>query len=181
MRYKGQVRQLRLIVVEGNGPTLLGRNWLKYLKLDWPQILHVAAASQLDKLLREYGEIFKDELGTLKTFKATRSVKPGAAPKFFRPRSVPFAIRDAVGKELDRLEAVSILEKVSYSEWAAPIVTVPKKDGTWYGLSRLPLQQPQPDHSSAGVAQICLLTMHNWIVCLYLYNRSRKQHLWTQS
>ena len=44
VRYKGQVRQLRLIVVEGNGPTLLGRNWLKYLKLDWPQILHVAAA-----------------------------------------------------------------------------------------------------------------------------------------
>ena len=131
VRYKGQVRQLRLIVVEGNGPTLLGRNWLKYLKLDWPQILHVAAASQFDELLREYGEIFRDELGTLKTFKATLSVKPGAAPKFFRPRSVPFAIRDAVGKELDRLEAASILEKVSYSEWAAPIVTVPKKDGTF--------------------------------------------------
>ena len=80
VRYKGQVRQLRLTVVEGNGPTLFGRNWLKYLKLDWPQILHVAAASQFDELLREYGEIFKDKLGTLITLTATLSVKPGAAP-----------------------------------------------------------------------------------------------------
>ncbi len=53
----------------------------------------------------------------------------GARPKFFRPRSVPFAIREAVGEELDRLETAGILEKVSYAEWAAPIVAVPKKDG----------------------------------------------------
>ena len=31
--------------------------------------------------------------------------------------------------ELDRLESSGILEKVSYSEWAAPIMVVPKKDG----------------------------------------------------
>ena len=42
---------------------------------------------------------------------------------------MPFAIRDAVGHELDRLEADTIIEKVTYAEWAAPIVAVPKKDG----------------------------------------------------
>ena len=57
------------------------------------------------------------------------TVQPGVAPKFCKPRSVPFATKQAVEDELDRLESSGILEKVSYSEWAAPIVVVPKKDG----------------------------------------------------
>ena len=31
--------------------------------------------------------------------------------------------------ELDRLESVGIIEKVEHSEWAAPVVPVPKGDG----------------------------------------------------
>ena len=31
---------------------------------------------------------------------------------------------------LDHLEAEGVIEKITYSDWAAPIVTVPKKDGT---------------------------------------------------
>ena len=42
---------------------------------------------------------------------------------------MPFVIRDAVGHELDRLEADTIIEKAAHAEWAAPIVAVPKKDG----------------------------------------------------
>ena len=51
-----------------------------------------------------------------------------ATPKFFKPRTIPFAIKVAVGKELDRLEQ-GIIRKVDHSEWAAPIVVVAKKDG----------------------------------------------------
>ncbi len=36
-----------------------------------------------------------------------------------------------VGKELDRLTEAGILEKITRSEWASPIVTVPKKDGSY--------------------------------------------------
>lgn len=103
VKYRGQEKQLRLTVVEGNGPTLLGRNWLKYVKLDWSQILHVGTTSKLDDLVNEFEEIFMDEQGTVNAFKATLALKEGATPKFFRARSVPFAIRDAVGEELDRL------------------------------------------------------------------------------
>ena len=42
---------------------------------------------------------------------------------------VPFALKAAVEKELLRLENLGILEKVSSSEWATPIVAVPKKEG----------------------------------------------------
>lgn len=40
----------------------------------------------------------------------------------------PFAVKDAIGQELDRLEKQGIIEKVDHSDWAAPIVAVPKKD-----------------------------------------------------
>ena len=32
-------------------------------------------------------------------------------------------------QELDRLEQAGVLERVDHSDWAAPIVTVPKRDG----------------------------------------------------
>ena len=87
--------------------------------------------------MKEYSEIFRDELGTVRGFQASLHLKGSPQPKFFRPRPGPFAIRDAVGHEhdhleadkLDRLEADTIIEKVTHAEWAAPIVAVPKKDG----------------------------------------------------
>ena len=42
---------------------------------------------------------------------------------------MPFALRGAVETELDRLEKLGIVEKVSHSDWATPIVPVVKGDG----------------------------------------------------
>ena len=42
---------------------------------------------------------------------------------------MPFALRSADETELDCLEKLGIAEKVSYSEWATPIVPVVK--GVW--------------------------------------------------
>ena len=53
-----------------------------------------------------------------------------AQPRFCRPRSVAYAIKHCVRKELDRLETAGILRRVNYAEWAEPIVPVPKKDGS---------------------------------------------------
>ena len=63
-------------------------------------------------------------------FKAKLAVKPGAKPVFVRPRPVPFALREPLEKELDRLEEAGVIEKVAHSDWAAPIVAIPKSDGT---------------------------------------------------
>lgn len=38
MCYQGQSTKLILHVVPGNGPTLMGRNWLKHICLDWHRI-----------------------------------------------------------------------------------------------------------------------------------------------
>ena len=37
-----------------------------------------------------------------------------------------FAIKDAIGQELDNLEHQSIITPVAYSEQTAPIVAIPK-------------------------------------------------------
>ena len=80
-------------------------------------------------LIDRYTKVFKEGLGIMQDIRATLSLKEGATPRFHRPRPVPFAIREAVGKELDHLEEAGTLRKVEHSEWAAPIVPVPKKDG----------------------------------------------------
>ena len=60
----------------------------------------------------------------MKSFRAHLSLKEDATPRFHRPRPVPFAIKDSVGRELDRLEEAGILRKIDHSEWAAPVVPV---------------------------------------------------------
>lgn len=41
-------------------------------------------------------------------------------PKFFRPRSMPYALKNKVGEELDRLEKYGIIEKMTTSDWLHP-------------------------------------------------------------
>ena len=42
--HNGQLKSLPLLVVAGNGPSLLGRDWLSQLQLDWHKVNHVHSA-----------------------------------------------------------------------------------------------------------------------------------------
>ena len=130
VQYQGQQARLVLIVVEGNGPSLLGRNWLKYLRLDWSTIARIHRVPKaITELLDKYKLLFAEGLGSVEPFRATLVAKPHAKPKFFKPRPVPFALREAVGQQLQQMEDEGVIERVDHSDWAAPIVIVPKKDG----------------------------------------------------
>ena len=131
VQYGEQTADLVLIVVAGDGPSLLGRSWLKHLRLDWKNIGKITTEkpTNLSQLLAKHAEIFTEEIGTIQPFTAKLHVRPDAVPKFCKSRFVPFSIKQAIEEELDKLEKAGILEKVTYSEWAAPIVAVPKKDG----------------------------------------------------
>ena len=130
-------RDFKLLVVSGPGPSLLGRDWLRVIRLDWRQIAKVNSsipssgnlAAQVSALQDRYHEVFADGLGTITPFLASLSVSTDARPKFFRPRPVPFALRAKVECELDRLAQDGVLVKVPYCDWAAPVVAVPKADG----------------------------------------------------
>ena len=128
--YEHQSIELSLLVVSGSGPSLIGRDWMAKIQFNWFDIKRTRCQKEeLDSLINSYPSVFTDGLGTMSRFTASLDIKPGITPKFFRPRSVPFAIRDAVDQELQRLEAENIIFKVNHSQWAAPIVAVPKKDG----------------------------------------------------
>ena len=61
-------------------------------------------------------DVFKDELGTLKVMKAQLQVQSQVAPKFYKPRPVLFALKEALEKELSHLEQSGILQKVNHSD-----------------------------------------------------------------
>ncbi|XP_041863718.1 uncharacterized protein K02A2.6-like [Melanotaenia boesemani] len=147
VRYKKQRAKLPLVVVKGNGPTLLGRGWLEDIHLNWPEIRNRFQNSQvhqvktkrdapqelqptLQDILCKHEEVFKEELGTLRGTKATIHVADKAVPRFFRPRSLPYAMKAKVDEELDRLLREEIITPVKYSEWAAPVVPILKPTGS---------------------------------------------------
>ena len=69
-------------------------------------------------------------MGTIKGVSAHLKLKENAVPQFFKPRPVPFALKEKIADELQRLEKIGVLEKVEFSDWATPIVPVLKPDGS---------------------------------------------------
>ncbi|XP_016520874.1 uncharacterized protein K02A2.6-like [Poecilia formosa] len=130
VEYEDQVTDLPLLVVRGHGASLCGRNWLTKLQLNWQQIKYMGELKHLslNELLDAYSDVFKDELGTLKDITATIVVRPEVPSKFCKHRPLPFAMKEKVEKELERLEKCNIITPVRHSEWAAPIVPVLKRD-----------------------------------------------------
>ncbi|XP_075732178.1 uncharacterized protein K02A2.6 isoform X2 [Rhipicephalus microplus] len=87
-------------------------------------------AGAVHNIVDDYHDVFSKDLGLIKGPPATLQLKEGAVPKFCKARSIPYALRDRVTQELDRLVAIGVLSPVQHSDWATPIVPVLKKDGT---------------------------------------------------
>ncbi len=133
VQYEKQNVTLPLVIVKWERPALLGRNWLEKIQLDWPNIFtvekaEVASDPAVKAVLRRHTEFFSDKPNAIKDFKATIRVRQNATPIFQKARPVPYALREVVEKELDRLEKPGIISKMDRSDWAAPIVVVPKSD-----------------------------------------------------
>ena len=121
--YGDQTATLPLLVVKGEGPSLLGRNWLGALKLDWHEIFLLHNAS-LKEVLDKRKAVFEPGLGKVTGYEAKILLDPGATPKFCKARSIPYFYKEKVEKELEKLVEEGTLEPVEHSEWASPIVAV---------------------------------------------------------
>ncbi|EFO94687.1 hypothetical protein CRE_08564 [Caenorhabditis remanei] len=89
------------------------------------------AREQLKRSLENsFPQVFQPGLGKCTKMKAEIKLKPDAKPVFRKARPVPYATLSAVSEELDRLTLQGVLTPVDHSSWAAPTVTVKKKNGS---------------------------------------------------
>ena len=72
--YSGQEYVLPMIVAESEGkPTLLGRNWLEKLRIDWNKVFSLSQTSgseELDRILSKYANLFREGYDGMKGIKA---------------------------------------------------------------------------------------------------------------
>ena len=85
--------------------------------------------NKLHDILSMQADLFKPGLGCCTIARASLVLRETAQPKYCKPRKLPFAIKPVVGAELDRLENDGVIERVSHSDWATPIVVVRKPTG----------------------------------------------------
>jgi len=87
-------------------------------------------ALKINEIIAAHPSVFKEGIGTIKHVTANIMLKPHSNPIFHKPRSVPYALKDKVDQELHRLAFNGVIVKVERSKWAAPIVVVPKANGS---------------------------------------------------
>jgi len=127
--YKTQQHTLSVVVAKGEKPALMGRDWLKKVKLDWCEVFTVneTKTMTMKSCLDSFADLFVTSEEPIFGFTAKIKPKEGINPVFQRARPVPYALREVVEEELDRLEAAGVWQRVTGdSEWASPTVNVPK-------------------------------------------------------
>ena len=135
--YNGKQYCLPILVANYDAkPTLLGKNWLRHIKIEWGEIFcsskgdALSADSQLNDLLSKHSELFTESYEGMKGLEAHITMRNDARPTFVKARRVPYALKEQVERELDKLEKNGVIKKTDRSCWASPVVVVPKADGT---------------------------------------------------
>lgn len=123
-------KTLEILVIDTNGPPLVGRDWIRSLKLI--KIRHepvFKVIEQLNGICEEFPELFSPGLGRYKYDKIKIELKQDAKPIFCKPRPLPLIFKEKVEKELLRLEKEGIITEIADSDWGTPLVPVLKKNG----------------------------------------------------
>lgn len=120
---------LKLFIIENGGPPLMGRTWIKQLKIEIVECHNISDSDSVAKALREeFPEVFAEGLGTFKS-PVSLHLKDDT-PVFIKARPLPLALRPRVESELKRLEQEGVVYKVERSEYGTPIVPVIKSNGS---------------------------------------------------
>ena len=79
--------------------------------------------------MKQFPKVFNG-LGTFGE-EYTIKLKEGASPHaLYTPRNVPLPLREKVKSELEEIEAIGVITKISEpTPWCAGMVVVPKKSG----------------------------------------------------
>ena len=86
-------------------------------------------------LLQKYESLFDGSLGTWNSKPIDIELKPDVKPYHAKPYPVPYSQEAKLKMECERLVEWNILKKINDSEWAAPMFTISKPDGTLRSLA----------------------------------------------
>ena len=105
-----------MLLLETVFVSILARNWLSKVKLDWTILLKNCKeklnnisktndiSEKLENLAKNYSEIFSSKLGTIKGIKAKVNIETNSQQNFMKASGVQFAMKEAVEAEIDRTE-----------------------------------------------------------------------------
>ena len=114
-----------LVVDRACSNNLLGRDLIEKLNLI-PGIKNLNFTN-VDNIVEGYKI---DNTKPIKNFVAELYPRPNHSPSFQKARTLPFSCRPKVEEAIDKLVESDYLEKVEFSDYAAPIVPVCKKDNS---------------------------------------------------
>ena len=93
---------------------------------------------QLLQLLQKYEDLFDGTLGTWKTDPIELELKdPNVKPYHAKPYPVPYSQEAKLKAECKRMCEYGVLRKINHSEWACPMFTISKPDGSLRSLADL--------------------------------------------
>ena len=125
LRNRNQDYKVLFIVAEMDSVPLLGLNTCKKLSL----INRVMTVDcQYSNLIHEYTDCF-GEIGSLSKVHHL-TIDGNSSPVIQAPRQVPFALREKLKEELDRMVRLDIIDKVEGpTDWVSNLVIVEKPNG----------------------------------------------------
>ncbi len=126
VRYNSKQLPFSLHVVAGLGPNLLGRDLITPLDVQLDNLKGISSfdlTSPVEDVLDAYALVFSDQLGCYNG-PIQLKIDFNAEPKFYKPKSVPVALRNKVDAELQFLQSQGIISPVKHSSWTAPIRAV---------------------------------------------------------
>ena len=98
VKYGDQSASLQLVVVSGSGPSLLGRNWLSQIRLDWSRICNIQCGS-IEDILSKYPEVFREGLSAYKGPAVWLFVDKDAQPHSLKLALVPISSKVGCRKQ----------------------------------------------------------------------------------
>lgn len=119
-----QSYDLQFQVVKENVHSILGlKDSLKMKLVTFSkEVHHIDTAQQQalsERVFEDYADLFKDEVGDLPVTYSMK-IDPNVAPVVNPPRRIPVAMQGKVEKELQRMQALGVIEPVE--EWVSNMV-----------------------------------------------------------
>lgn len=110
VQYGNVFKNLEAIIIKSGArslPSLMGRDWLEQLDINWSQSIHVVNESNCQNFVTlvkdKFADVFNKNRGGIKDYEAKLVLKGNPTPVFCKTRPLPYSLKPAVEAELKRL------------------------------------------------------------------------------